>query len=103
MFVLRLRSFHALEQTLRQRPGWRAWLGPGRRPSADTLGRVLARLDLPALRALVATVNRRAWRAKMIHGPVGEGYRVGAVDGHGLWGSRGGWGAEWSKREVAGG
>src|SRR2546422_7417855 len=62
MFVVRLRSFHALEQALRQLPGWRAWLGPGRLPIADTLGRGLARLDLPALRALGATVNRRAWR-----------------------------------------
>jgi len=55
MFVVRLRSFHALEQTLRQLPGWRAWLGPGRRPSADTLGRALAGTALPALRALVLT------------------------------------------------
>jgi len=100
MFVVRLRSFHALEQALRQRPGWRAWLGPGRRPSADTLGRVLARLDLPALRALVATVNRRAWRAKMIHGPVGESYRVVAVDGHELWASRARCCAECLTREV---
>lgn len=100
MFVVRLRSFHALEQALRQLPGWRAWLGPGRRPSADTLGRALARLDLPALRALVATVNRRAWRAKMIHGPVGESYRVVAVDGHELWASRARCCAECLTREV---
>jgi hypothetical protein len=100
MFVVRLPSFHALEQALRRRPGWRAWLGPGRRPSADTLGRVLARLDLPALRALVATVNRRAWRAKMIHGPVGESYRVVAVDGHELWASRARCCAECLTREV---
>src|SRR5207253_3380822 len=65
-----------------------------------TLGRVLARLDLPALRALVATVNRRAWRAKMIHGPVGESYRVVAVDGHELWASRARCCAECLTREV---
>src|SRR5260370_2915361 len=63
MFVVRLRSFHALEQALRQLPGWRAWLGPGRRPSADTLGPALARLDLPALPALGATANPPAWAA----------------------------------------
>src|SRR5207302_882292 len=45
----------ALEQALRRLPGWRAWLGPGWRPSADTLGRALAGTALPALRALVLT------------------------------------------------
>ncbi len=100
MFVVRLRSFHALEQALRQLPGWRAWLGPGRLPSADTLGRALAGTALPALRALVATVNRRAWRAKMLHGPVGESYRVVAIDGHELWASRARCCAECLTREV---
>src|SRR5438445_245930 len=55
VFVVRLRSFRALEQALRRLPGWRAWLGPGRLPSADTLGRALAGTALPALRALVLT------------------------------------------------
>jgi len=49
VFVVRLRSFRALEQALRRLPGWRAWLGPGRLPSADTLGRALAGTALPAL------------------------------------------------------
>ena len=67
MFALRLRSFHALEQDLRRPRRWESWLGPGRTPSAETLGRVLGALALPELRAVVATVNRRAWRAKAIH------------------------------------
>src|SRR5260370_33856231 len=45
---VRLRSFHALEQALRQLPGWRALLGPGRQASAHALGPRPARLDLPA-------------------------------------------------------
>lgn len=88
LFVLRQRSFHALEQELRRPDRWVSWVGPGRRPSADTLGRVLGALALPELRALVATVNRRAWRAKAIHQRPGEAYRVVAVDGHELWASR---------------
>lgn len=88
MFVLRLRSFHALEQDLRRPKRWASWLGRGRVPSAETLGRVLGAVSLPELRELVATVNRRAWRAKAIHRRPGETYRVMAVDGHELWASR---------------
>lgn len=67
LFVLRLRSFHALEQDLRRPKRGASWLGRGRVPSAETLGRVLGAVSLPELRELVATVNRRAWRAKAIH------------------------------------
>lgn len=87
LFVLRLRSFHALEQDLRRPGRWTAWLG-GRPPSAETLGRGLAGLALPELRQLVAVVHRRAWRRKTIHGRPGEAYRVVAVDGYELWASR---------------
>jgi Transposase DDE domain len=87
LFVLRLRSFHALEQDLRRPRRWTAWLG-GRPPSAETLGRGLAGLSLPELRQLVAVVHRRAWRRKTIHGRPGETYRVVAVDGYELWASR---------------
>ena len=87
LFVLRVRSFHALEQDLRRPRRWAAWLG-GRPPSAETLGRGLARLSLPELRQLVAIVHRRAWRRKTIHGRPGEAYRVVAVDGYELWASR---------------
>jgi hypothetical protein len=88
MFALRLRSFHALEQELRRPQRWESWLGPGRKPSADSLGRVLGKVALPELREGLVRVNRRAWRTKMIHRRRGELYRVVAVDGHELWASR---------------
>ena len=87
LFVLRLRSFHALEQEFRRPTRWAAWLG-GRPPSADTVGRGLAGLSLAEVRQLLAVVNRRAWRRKAIHAPRPDPYRVVAVDGHELWASR---------------
>jgi hypothetical protein len=87
LFVLRLPSFHALEQDLRRPRRWAPWLG-GRPPSADTLGRGLAGLGLPEMRQLLAVIHRRAWRRKTIHGRRGDPYRVVAVDGHELWASR---------------
>ena len=88
MFVVRLRSFNALEQELRRPRRWEGWVGSGRKPSADTLGRVLGTWGLAEQRQMVATLNRQAWRRKTIHGRPGEAYRVVAVDGHELWASR---------------
>jgi len=88
LFALRQPSFHALEQELRRPRRWESWVGLGRKPSADTLGRVLGVLALEDLRALLGGVNRRAWRAKAIHRRPAETYRVVAVDGHELWASR---------------
>jgi hypothetical protein len=88
LFALRLGSFHALEQELRRPRRWEGWVGAGRKPSAKTLGRVLAGSGLAEQRQLLATVNRRAWRAKAIHRRPGAAYRVVAVDGHELWASR---------------
>ncbi len=88
MFVLRLRSFNALEEELHRRGAWARWLGRERRPSADTVGRVLAGATLEDQRALLIHLGRQAWRAKAIHGRPGETYRVVAVDGHELWASR---------------
>jgi hypothetical protein len=87
MFALRVRSFNALEQDLRRPHRWESWVG-GRKPSADTLGRVLSQVSLEPLRTLLGTVNRMAWRTKAIHGRPGEAYRVVAVDGHELSASR---------------
>jgi hypothetical protein len=87
LFVLRVPSFHALEQDFRRPRRWARWLD-GRLPSADTLGRGLAGLALPELRALLAVVHRRAWRRRTIHRRPGEPYRVVAVDGHELWASQ---------------
>jgi hypothetical protein len=100
MFALRLQSFNAREEALRRRRGWERWVGGRRLPTADTLGRVLAGTALEEPRALVATLTRRAWRAKAIHGRPGETYRVVAVDGHELWASRARCCAECLIREV---
>jgi hypothetical protein len=87
MYVLRLPSVNMLEQELRRPRRWDRWVG-ARKPSADTLGRVLAGLSLRELRQLTVAINRCAWRRKTLHGPPGEAYRVVAVDGHELWASR---------------
>lgn len=87
MFALRLRSFNALEQELRRPNRWDRWIG-GCKPSADTVGRVLAQCSLEALRHLLVAVTRLAWRKKAIHARPAAAYRVVAVDGHELWASR---------------
>lgn len=88
MFAVRLRSLNALEQELRRPGRWARWIESRRPPSADTVGRVLSRLELPAQRRVVTALNRQAWRRKAIHGRPGAAYRVVAVDGHELWASR---------------
>ncbi len=87
MFALRLRSLNALEQELRQRGRWESFVG-NRKPSADTIGRVLSQFSLDQLRAFLLTINRTSWRNKAIHPRAGESYRVVAVDGHEMWASR---------------
>jgi len=84
MFVLRLRSFNALEQELRRPSRWDKLLG-GRKPSADTIGYTLCRFCVEPLRALVRDHHRIAWRTKAVHGRAGQSLRVVAVDGHELW------------------
>jgi hypothetical protein len=100
MFAVRLGSLNALEEDLRRRRGWARWVGSGRLPSADTVGRVLAGASLEDQRALLTSLGQRAWRAKTIHGRRGETYRVVAVDGHELWASRARCCAECLSREV---
>jgi hypothetical protein len=87
MFALRFRSFNAFEQELRRPRVWEAWVGP-RKPSADTLGRVLSHMDLAQLRGLMLCVHRRMWRAKALRMRAGRRMRVVAVDGHELFASR---------------
>jgi len=87
MYVLRLRSFNALEQELRRAGRWEAWVG-ARKPSADTLGRVLAKMSVAEVRQILSAVLDRAWGSKAIHFRPGEAYRVVAVDGHELGASR---------------
>lgn len=86
MFVLRYRSFNALEQDLRRRQWLDSWVG-SHQPSADTIGRTLATVELAELRHLLAEVSRQAWRSKAIHGRPGQSMRVVATDGHELWAS----------------
>ena len=87
MYVLRLQSFNALEQELRISKRWEAWVG-ARKPSADTIGRVFAKMSADELRQVLAAIQHRAWRAKAIHPRPGESYRVVAVDGHEIGASR---------------
>lgn len=87
MFVLRLPSFHALEQELRRPRRWEALTGR-RKPSADALAYGLSRFCLDPLRALVRDHLRLAWRIKAIHGRPGQTMRVVAMDGHELFSSR---------------
>lgn len=99
MFVLRLRSFNALEQELRVARRWEAWVG-SRKPSADTIGRVFAKMSPDELRQILVTIHRRAWRRKAIHLWPGESYRVVAVDGHEVGASRARCCSECLVREV---
>ena len=87
MYVLRLRSFNALEQELRIGKRWEAWVG-SRKPSADTMGRVVAKMSPDELRQVLSAIHRSAWRRKAIHQRPGESYRVVAVDGHEVGASR---------------
>lgn len=87
MYVLRLRSFNALEQELRVGRRWEAWVG-SRKPSADTIGRVFAKMSPDELRQILVTIHRSAWRRRAIHLWPGESYRVVAVDGHEVGASR---------------
>jgi hypothetical protein len=87
MYVLRLRSFNALEEELRLGSRWEAWIGP-RRPSADTIGRVMAKMSADEMREVLSAVLHGAWRSKAIHLRPGESYRVVAVDGHEIGASR---------------
>jgi hypothetical protein len=87
LFALRFRSFNAFEQELRRPRVWEAWVG-ARKPSADTMGRVLATMDLDDLRGVLLHVHRRMWRSKAVARCGGGRMRVVAVDGHELFASR---------------
>lgn len=86
MFAFRLGSLNALEQELGRRGRWERWVGKNK-PSADTVGRVLAGLKREDLRRMLAEVNQRSWRSKGIRRAPGASYRVVAIDGHELFSS----------------
>lgn len=79
LFALRRGSLNAVEQDLRMPRRMEGLVGP-RLPSADTLGRVYARMDSEPLRHLLSAIHHRLKRNKAV-GTLG-GLRVAAVDGH---------------------
>lgn len=85
MFVLRLQSFNALEAELKLPHRWEAWVGK-EKPSADTLGYVLERIDLFPLRSELVRINHQMKRKKILRSKCPP-YFVAAIDGHELFSS----------------
>lgn len=79
MALARLGSLNALEQT-RRSGFWRRWLGAAL-PSADTLGRVAARLVLGSIRDALHHVYGRLRRNKALV-PTTHGLMALVLDGH---------------------
>jgi hypothetical protein len=79
MLVGRLGSLNALEQSRASRPV-RSWIG-GAFPSADTLGRVMAKVDVEALRHILRDVFVRLKRNKGF-APPAHGLVALVIDGH---------------------
>ena len=79
MFLSRLGSLNALEQT---RPSrfWRGWLRE-RMPSADSVGRVCALMEVDDLRNLQHALYARLKRMKALQ-PPSHGLMAAIVDGH---------------------
>lgn len=79
MFLGRLGSLHALEQT-RPSSFWRTWLGT-RLPSADSMGRICSLMDLQGLREVIHHVYTRLKRTKALEPPP-HGLMLAVLDGH---------------------
>ncbi len=79
MFLCRLGSLNALEQTRSSR-FWTRYLG-GALPSADTIGRVPALVDSEDLRGLQHHLYSRLKRLKALEPPA-HGLMVAVLDGH---------------------
>jgi hypothetical protein len=79
MFLGRLGSLNALEQS---RPSrfWRRWLGEGL-PSADTIGRVCAQIEVEDVRQWQQGMYARLKRAKALPPPA-HGLIAAVLDGH---------------------
>lgn len=80
MFAARVGSLNALEQTALTTQFWRRWLGAAL-PSADTLGRVMDRIDPDSLRAMLHAVYTKLKRNKVLR-PTSHGLMALAIDGH---------------------
>ncbi len=79
MFLARLGSLNALEQTHASR-SWQRWL-LGALPSADTVGRVCAQVEPSDVRALHHHIYVRLKRMKALVPPA-HGLMAAAIDGH---------------------
>jgi hypothetical protein len=79
MFLARLGSLHALEQSGRGR-FWGGWLG-GSMPSDDTVGRVCALAKAEDVRGLLHHLYSRVKRMKAL-GPPRHGLMAAVLDGH---------------------
>jgi len=79
MFLSRRGSLHAMEQT---RPSrfWSTWLGQ-EMPSADSVGRICAGMDVTDVRSVHRQVYSRLKRMKALE-PPGHGLMLAVVDGH---------------------
>lgn len=80
MCVLRLKSLHALEGELRMPGRWEKLVGR-RKPSADTVARVVAQIDTEQLRRLLWDINHRLRRNKALPWSTCA-LRFVALDGH---------------------
>lgn len=85
MFATRLGSFNALEIELKLPNRWESWVGSVK-PSADTLGYVLERFDIEALRQRLVWINHQMKRKKILKSKT-PCYLCAALDGHELFAS----------------
>lgn len=79
MFLSRRGSLHALEQSKSSR-FWSRWLGQ-EMPSADSIGRICAGMDVSDVRASLPQVYTRLKRMKALE-PPGHGLMQAVVDAH---------------------
>lgn len=79
MFATRRGSLNALESSLRSADRWKRVVGP-RRPSADTVSRVMTQIDPERLREVLSGINHRLKRNKVLANH--WGLRFVALDGH---------------------
>lgn len=80
MCATRLRSLNALEGELRVPRRWEKIVGP-RKPSADRVGQVVARMDPEGLRGMLSGVNHKLRRNKALEDNPWP-LRFVALDGH---------------------
>lgn len=81
MFLARLGSLNALEQS-GSSAFWRKWTGR-ELPSADTIGRVCAQVDISGLRRIGRQIYARLKRGKALMPPA-HGLMAAILDGHEL-------------------